>query len=32
MSPIECNLAASLGEANVTNEDIFILLPYDGGD
>jgi hypothetical protein len=29
---IECNLTTSLGEGNVTSDDIFILLPYDGGD
>lgn len=32
MNPIECNLAASLAESNVTNDDVFIILPYNGDD
>lgn len=30
MSPIECNLTTTLGEGNVTDDDVFFLLPYDG--
>ena len=29
MSPIECSLAATLGENNVADNDVFFLLPYD---
>jgi len=29
MSPIECNLTTTLGESNVADDDVFVLLPYD---
>jgi len=32
MSPIECNLSATLGEGNVTDNDVFSLLLYDSDD
>ena len=32
MNPIECNLAATLDEGNVSDNDVFFLLPYDGDD
>lgn len=32
MSPMECNLTATLGEGNVADNDVFLLLPYDGDD
>ena len=27
---MECNLTATLGEGNVSDDDVFFLLPYDG--
>ena len=29
ISPIECNLTATLGEGNAADDDVFSLLPYD---
>ena len=30
ISPMECNLTATLGEGNIADDDVFFLLPYDG--
>ena len=32
VNPMECNLTATLGEGNVTDNDVFFLLPYNDDD